>query len=167
MVGMDEISRILLVNDVFNAVGGLCGLVVVVLILGLARFDGGLLDRFSIRFSLAISLVDFLKALAIVLSGKATYHPSLCILSAFSVNWLLLVYLFLNVAIAANLQMVFLSGRVCTRSRERISWILCLAMATVIMLVPLGKNGLKFLIPSAGQIRRRVWNRDMWVYRAV
>lgn len=137
---MDELERLLLVNDIFNVIGGACGLAAVLLIVGLTSHNRAMMDRFSIRFTLAISLVDFLKAVAIPLAGKANAHPALCVVAAFSVNWLLLLYLFLNVAIAANLQMVFLSGKVASPSRERACWLLCFAMATAITLIPLGKQ---------------------------
>ncbi|KAI0236416.1 hypothetical protein L0F63_003290 [Massospora cicadina] len=116
----------------------LCGLLAVMIILAVTRYCRALMDRFSIRFTLAISLVDFLKALAIYLTSKASLNPVLCVASSFAVNWLLLVYLFLNVAIAANLQMVFINGKVNTPSRERTFWALSFAAATAIMLVPLG-----------------------------
>ncbi|KAI0217360.1 hypothetical protein L0F63_001729 [Massospora cicadina] len=120
------------INVYTNAVSGACGLMAVALILTINLIDHRLLDRVSIRFTLAISLVDFLKAGMIATYGKISPAEPLCTLIAFSTQWLTLLYLFLNVAIAVNLQLVFVRGYAFNPLWERAYWFTSFFMATIL-----------------------------------
>ncbi|KAJ9053446.1 hypothetical protein DSO57_1024064 [Entomophthora muscae] len=119
-------------NLYINAVSGTCGLVVVGLVLLINIIDPRLMDRVSIRFTLAISFVDFLKAGMIVAYSKHFSGGLLCTVVAFSTQWLTLLYLFLNVAIAINLQLVFVKGYAFNPVWERLYWITSFFMATIL-----------------------------------
>ncbi|KAI0218606.1 hypothetical protein L0F63_004714 [Massospora cicadina] len=138
-----ELRVLNIVNVILNGLSGGCGLVVVVALITLILIQPEAMNRVSIRFTLAVSLVDFLKAVAIIFYIFVNVEGSICVGLAFATQWLTLVYLSLNVAIAINLQLVFVEGRPFDSRWERRYWVGSLLLPSLIMVVPLtlGKLG--------------------------
>lgn len=126
-------------NVLLNLVSGGCGLLVVVLLGVLMAIQPRAMDRVSIRFTLAISLVDFIKAATIALYAVKHVDDAKCVALAFGTQWLTLLYLGLNVSIAINLQRVFVDARPFDPRWERHYWLASLLVPTLVLGIPLGK----------------------------
>ncbi|KAI0243577.1 hypothetical protein L0F63_004510 [Massospora cicadina] len=144
MITKEEEAVLIKVNLVLNVVSGLCGLAVVVILVSIWRRDSELMDRVSIRLNMGISLVDFLKAMAILVYTEFKTDNYICVGISFSIHWLTLVYLFLNAMIALNLQLVFLCALPNNPSWESKYWAVSLVFPTLIMVIPLSFNRLGF-----------------------
>ncbi|KAJ9062155.1 hypothetical protein DSO57_1013628 [Entomophthora muscae] len=144
------------VNFALNVVSAVCGLLAVVIIGGCMSCRS--MDRVSIRFTLAISVVDVVKSLAIVFYNNYSQDDALCTGLSFVINCLTLVYIFLNTAVALNLQLVFCHGMML--DIEGLLWAGSIGIPVMLLAVPLaaGKLGLQeengfceFRNPSSGE----------------
>lgn len=141
---MDPLDDLLgRLNTALNLVSAACGLLVVVIIVGCMAVSYASMDRVSIRFTLAVSVVDVAKALVIVFYNDHSQDDAFCTAVSFAVHYLTLVYLFLNAAVALNLQLVFFHGLLL--DVEWLLWVGSLGLPGVLLLVPLlaGKLGLQ------------------------
>ncbi|KAJ9066874.1 hypothetical protein DSO57_1005254 [Entomophthora muscae] len=131
-------------NFWLNLVSVVCVLVVVAVIFGCMCVSYEIMDRVSIRFTLAISIVDVLKALSIMLYIKYGEDGAICSAIGFSFYYFTLVYLFLNVAVALNLQLVFIHGIVL--GKERLMWAVSLGLPLLLLAPPLfsGRFGMTY-----------------------
>ncbi|KAJ9066887.1 hypothetical protein DSO57_1005267 [Entomophthora muscae] len=94
------------------------------------------MNRRSIRFTLAISVCCW--SYNVVLEDGVV-----CEGISFAFHYLTLVYFFLNVAVALNLQLVFVHGVIAGKKHELIYWYVCIGLPYVLLLFPLsaGKIG--------------------------
>ncbi|KAJ9066877.1 hypothetical protein DSO57_1005257 [Entomophthora muscae] len=131
-------------NLSLNLASVVCGLVVVAVIFGCMCVSYEIMDRVSIRFTLAISIVDVLKALSIMLYIKYGEDGAICSAISFSIYYFTLAYLFLNVAVVLNLQLVFVRGIV--YDKEWLLWEVSLGLPLLLLAPPLfaGKFGITY-----------------------
>ncbi|KAJ9066932.1 hypothetical protein DSO57_1005008 [Entomophthora muscae] len=103
-----------------------------------------IMDRVSIRFTLAISIVDVLQALIFLFLIKYKEDGAICSGIGFSSFYLTLTYLFLNAAVALNLQLVFVHGIVF--DKEWLMWTVSLGFPLLLLAPPLfaGRFGLTY-----------------------
>ncbi|KAJ9070679.1 hypothetical protein DSO57_1005206 [Entomophthora muscae] len=145
---MDSFSyhtRILITcNYIFNVASTLCGALTVLVILGAMFIDRRAMDRLSIRFTLAIAALDAVKALTILFYTEFHEDGPACTFISLFLHWQTLFYLFLNVCISLNLQLVFIHGLLLGKPFEVFMWIAALSMSTILMLIGLttGKYGM-------------------------
>ncbi|KAJ9053648.1 hypothetical protein DSO57_1022293 [Entomophthora muscae] len=130
-------------NDVLNKASIVCGLLVVIIILGCMCVSCSSMNRRSIRFTLAISVVDVLKAAVLLVYNEVDEDGMVCEGISFAFHYLTLVYFFLNVAVALNLQLVFVHGVIAGKKHELTCWYVCIGLPYVLLLFPLsvGKIG--------------------------
>ncbi|KAJ9066882.1 hypothetical protein DSO57_1005262 [Entomophthora muscae] len=122
-------------NLCLNLASVVCGLIVVAVIFGCMCVSYEIMDRVSIRFTLAISIVDVLKALTILFYTEYREDGAICSAISFSIYYFTLAYLFLNVAVALNLQLVFIHGMVF--GKERLMWAVSLGLPLLLLAPPL------------------------------
>ncbi|KAI0217468.1 hypothetical protein L0F63_001242 [Massospora cicadina] len=132
---LDIAAHINLVVNAFSAVGAI---LVVTAILGGMAMDSKTMDRVSIRFTLAISIVDFFKAIVNILGAQIELDILSCTLLDTFNQWLDLFYLFLNVSIAVNLQLVFIHGFSFNAMWERTYWMVSFGLSVFLSLFPIG-----------------------------
>ncbi|KAI0223242.1 hypothetical protein L0F63_005147 [Massospora cicadina] len=138
-----EIGALLyLLNVSLNVASAICGLAVMAIILICMWISKDSMNRVSIRFTLGISVVDVLRAVTVLLYNQFTEDGVWCVGISFTYHYLTLVYFFLNVAVALNLQLVFVHGLVFRRRRERVYWIVSLMFPIVLLAFPLGAHRL-------------------------
>ncbi|KAJ9053642.1 hypothetical protein DSO57_1022287 [Entomophthora muscae] len=127
-----------------NLVSVVCGLVVVAVIFGCMCVSYEIMDRVSIRFTLAISIVDVLKAFSIMLFTKCREDGAICSAIGFSFYYFTLVYLFLNMTVALNLQLVFIHDIVF--GKEKLMWAVSLGLPLLLLAPPLfsGRFGMTY-----------------------
>lgn len=100
----------------------------------------GEMKRVSVRLTQGVSLVVLLKAGVMLLFMYTSTAGAVCTGLSFAVHWLSLLYVFLGVAMAANLHSVALRGAKPHPLREPVCWILPLMLATALIGAPLGKR---------------------------
>ncbi|KAJ9058887.1 hypothetical protein DSO57_1007826 [Entomophthora muscae] len=118
-----------------NLASVMCGLVVVAVVTGCMCVSYEIMDRVSIRFTLAISMVDVLKALIILFHLNYREDGAICSCISFLTYYFTLAYLFLNVAVALNLQFVFVHGILF--DKEWLMWAVSLGLPLLLLAPPL------------------------------
>src|SRR5690349_7388665 len=83
-------------NTTILICSAISGITVVIIILIIGLFDSKLVDRVSLRLTLAISFVDFLRATIMLIYLQHKVGDPLCTLIASSVSILTLTYIFLT-----------------------------------------------------------------------
>ncbi|KXN71056.1 hypothetical protein CONCODRAFT_6288, partial [Conidiobolus coronatus NRRL 28638] len=126
-----------IMNSAFNGISLLSGLYVVIMFSLMALYDRRLVDRLSLRLNVAISGVDMLRAVNMMVYSMHDKDDLLCKLNSFSLNWTILMYVFFTCSIAANLQLVFLMEYSFTAWWEYLYWFIPIALATTLSLIPL------------------------------
>jgi len=141
----DEANRIFtIINLVLNSASIFCG-VLVCLIIGLIRlYDKSLVDRVSLRLTAAVSTVDTIKAAAYIIFTFVATPGAACGATAWLVLFLTNLYTFLSVAIAFNLQWLFLLGKRVHPNLEKSYFVVSvlLALATTVPPWAAGRLGL-------------------------
>lgn len=139
---MDDTTTaiLVLINNILNPLQAFCGLLVVVIILTATHLNRSAMNRISIRFTLAISIVDVLKAAAIILYTANSGQEGLwCVVLPLAMHWLILVYFSLNVVVALNLQLVFIHGVTIGRKFEAWYWVISLLLPTILVSITLSE----------------------------
>lgn len=121
-----------------NAASIGCGLLVVLMIVAGSVANRALVDRVSLRLTLAISAVDVGKATAMLLYSHADGDTFGCAMISFAIQWFTLVYLLLNSAILLNIQLICFHGIAFKRGMELAYWVVCFSLPTLLLLPPLG-----------------------------
>ncbi|ORX63889.1 Serpin-domain-containing protein [Basidiobolus meristosporus CBS 931.73] len=93
-------------------------------------------DRVSFRIAFLISWVDLFYAIFLILSYVSAGPTSFCTFVAWGALWTDLLYIFLNIIVALNLQVVFLHGTEKIRHFENLLVCGSFICATVISLGP-------------------------------
>ncbi|KAI0233915.1 hypothetical protein L0F63_001422 [Massospora cicadina] len=135
-------------NYVLNVACILCGLSAATIILMVMWLDRAAMDRVSIRFTLAVAVVDALNAGMILFYTLIHDDTGFCTFISLASHWLMLFYLFLNVCIALNLQLVFVHGLVLGRRFEYSLWAGTFLLPTVLMLFGLASGRYGFDVDS-------------------
>lgn len=128
------------INTYLNVASAAAALCVVAMILGAMALDRKTMNRVSIRITLAISVLDVGRAVGQILLYRARPVGVGCVAADFAMHWMMLAYLFLNMSIAANLQLIFLAGHGFDPRWERAYWAISFGAATLLALVPPGKQ---------------------------
>ncbi|KAJ9070680.1 hypothetical protein DSO57_1005207 [Entomophthora muscae] len=132
--------RILVVlNYVLNSASIIGGILTAAIILGTICFDRKVMNRVSLRFTLAVAIVDVAKAAAILAITKIHEDSTMCTLVALLTHWLTLVYLLLNTCVVLNLQLILVHGWVPGKKFEQSLWAVALLIPTILMSIGQGK----------------------------
>ncbi|KAJ9068775.1 hypothetical protein DSO57_1025247 [Entomophthora muscae] len=124
-------------SNLMNMASLLSGLLVITIVMFVRWVDKRLLGRLSLRLALAISITDVLRAIAILINKIFHISGTFCTILALSIPWLTLVYIFLAVSIALNLQLVILKGKPFRKKWEPYYWGLVFFSSTLIVIFPL------------------------------
>ncbi|KAJ2956856.1 hypothetical protein NQZ79_g7375 [Umbelopsis isabellina] len=132
------------INVIGNSLSVASGMIVLIVIFALRLYDKQLVDRVSLRLSAAISVTDIISSAALLIYTYVTVEGGACILSPFLIIFLTNLFLFLTVAIAFNLQHLFLHQRYYNPSFEKWYYILAIGAAAITAIIPLaaGRLGL-------------------------
>ncbi|KAK9719226.1 hypothetical protein K7432_004947 [Basidiobolus ranarum] len=105
-------KEILLKNTslLLNSLSAITSLLTVALITAIYFYNAKYADRVSFRIAFLIAWVDFLYAIFLILSYTEVGPTNLCTFVAWGALWSDLLYIFLNIIVALNLQVVFLHG---------------------------------------------------------
>ncbi|KAJ9069743.1 hypothetical protein DSO57_1015427 [Entomophthora muscae] len=129
------------VRVLLNGASCVCGGILSLLILVGMWYSRHLMDRVSVRLTLGLAIASAAKALALLV-----YFPksAWCAGQAFVVQWALLAYVMLSVAVGLNLQLVFVQGISFEPRWEIAYWVSALTLPTALSVVPLlaGKSEL-------------------------
>lgn len=126
------------INTALNMLSLVSGLVVVGMILVGMHWRPRLMERVSLRFTLAISATDAVRALSFLLYAHNRDPGVYCTLLSYSNQSLTLMYLFLTVSIAVNLQLAFVKPAVARW--EGAYWLVPVLAALVLPALPMGKG---------------------------
>ncbi|KAJ9058865.1 hypothetical protein DSO57_1007803 [Entomophthora muscae] len=121
-----------------------CGMLVVLMIVVGGVVNRALVDRVSLRLTLAISVVDVAKAIVLVLYMYMDQDTFTCSLVSFFIQWFTLVYLLLNSAILFNMQLIYFQGVSFKRSLEAGYWLFCFLFPTLLLVPPLAAGRLGY-----------------------
>ncbi|RUP45365.1 hypothetical protein BC936DRAFT_148267, partial [Jimgerdemannia flammicorona] len=92
----------------------------------------------SLRLSLALSITDLISSIALeIYTFSESSHGSVCTFAPFLIVWLSNQYLFLSVAIAFNLQYLFLFKRYFNPAFEKWYYILSVGLSLLSAALPL------------------------------
>ncbi|CAM0136880.1 unnamed protein product [Umbelopsis sp. WA50703] len=132
------------INVIGNSLSVASGMIVLIVIFALRMYDKQLVDRVSLRLSAAISVTDVISSAALLIYTYVTVEGGACLLSPFLIIFLTNLFLFLTVAIAFNLQHLFLHQKYYNPSFEKWYYILSVGLAAVTGIIPLaaGRLGL-------------------------
>ncbi|KAJ9051139.1 hypothetical protein DSO57_1019767 [Entomophthora muscae] len=134
----DFLETSALVAIVLSSLSVVGALLVMMAIVGGMLLDKKTMDRVSIRFTLAISVMDFIKALSTIFAPSSILKIKACTMLECLSQWTTLFYLFLNMAIAINLHLVFIKGKSFNPMWEKAYWIGAFALATLLSVIPIG-----------------------------
>lgn len=124
---------------ILNSVG-LASAVLVVVVMGFLRCHRpSLVDRVSLRLQWAIALVDIGKHI-LLYQVRQEASTSMCAAIGFLMCFLDQVYFMLNIAIVANMQLMFVHNKFPRSSWEFKYWCASFGVATLITAPPLGTN---------------------------
>ncbi|KAI8576729.1 hypothetical protein K450DRAFT_274424 [Umbelopsis ramanniana AG] len=105
----DEANKIFtIVNLCVNSIGMFCAVMVCIILLLVRLYDKTLVDRVSLRLTAAVSTVDAVKSAAYIIFTFVATPGAACGATAWLILFLTNLYTFLSVAIAFNLQWLFL-----------------------------------------------------------
>lgn len=141
----DEANRIFSILNLCINSAGIAGGVLVCLIIALIRlYDKSLVDRVSLRLTAAVSTVDAIKAAAYIIFTFVATPGAACGATAWLILFLTNLYTFLSVAIAFNLQWLFLQGKRVHPHLEKAYFLvsILLAVATTVPPWAAGRLGL-------------------------
>ncbi|OZJ04593.1 hypothetical protein BZG36_02767 [Bifiguratus adelaidae] len=131
----EEANRIfMLINLVLNPLSILGGLTVCTVVLMIRLYEKSLMDRVSLRLTVVVSAIDAVKAAAYIIFTFVATPGETCAATSWLVLFLTNAYTFLSVAIAFNLQWIFLHRHSVRPWLESAYFILAfgLALATTI-----------------------------------
>ncbi|KAI9292783.1 hypothetical protein K502DRAFT_65065 [Neoconidiobolus thromboides FSU 785] len=131
-------------NVSLNVISSVASIIVIAVIVFISIYDRRLMDRVSLRFTLAISIVDLLKAILILIYIFIDAPGAACVAVAYLIPGFTLLYMFLTICIALNLQLTFVNGLRFNSKWERWYWAISIIGAFGIMAVPLATNQLGF-----------------------
>ncbi|KAJ9087267.1 hypothetical protein DSO57_1034782 [Entomophthora muscae] len=132
--------RVLVVlNYVLNSASIIGGTLTAAIIIATMCFDRKIMNRVSLRFTLAVAIVDVAKAAAILAITKIHEDSTMCTLVALITHWLSLVYLLLNTCVVLNLQLILVHGLVPGKKFEQSLWAIALMIPTILMSIGQGK----------------------------
>ncbi|RUS20546.1 hypothetical protein BC937DRAFT_94981 [Endogone sp. FLAS-F59071] len=121
-------------------------------------YDKKLVDRVSLRLSLSISITDFLQAIALELwAFSSDFNDTGCAGVTFLVVWLSNQYLFLSVAIAVNLQYLFLYKKPFNPALEKWYYIFAISLSLLSGAIPLAAG--RF---GADQAQQACWYKPSY-----
>lgn len=125
-------------NVYLNGVSILAACAVITIFFFMRVYNKKLVDRVSLRLSLAISITDLLSAASLeVYSFSDNLTGSGCKGVAFVMIWFSNQYLFLSVAIAFNLQYLFLHKKLFNPALEKWYYIFSIGLSLLSALIPL------------------------------
>ncbi|KAI9296413.1 hypothetical protein K502DRAFT_359187 [Neoconidiobolus thromboides FSU 785] len=127
-----------------NVISAVASIIVITMMVFVYVIDRRLMDRVSLRFTLAISIVDFLKAVSILIYIFVDTPGVECVLLAYLIPVFTLLYMFLTICIALNLQLTFVNGLRFNSKWEKWYWCVSIVSAFGIMAVPLAMDQLGF-----------------------
>ncbi|CAG8637541.1 12487_t:CDS:2, partial [Ambispora leptoticha] len=132
----DQVNLIIQFNIDLSITSIIGGLLVLLVIASMWRYDKKLVNRVSLRLTAVISFVDVLNAIALIIYTNYTPDDTpLCTGIAAALSFFPQVYLFLTVMIAFNLQLVFLHRRKISKFSDR--WYIPVAiLAALVCNVP-------------------------------
>ncbi|KAJ9079838.1 hypothetical protein DSO57_1031427 [Entomophthora muscae] len=130
------------VNTTLNVVSLVSGLAVVVMILVGRKQRPTMMNRVSIRFTLAISAVDAVRAVSFLIYAYNRDTGFICTLLSYSNQSLTLMYLFLTASIAANLQLAFINHT--APKQGYLFWCVSVLAALVLPALPMAAGRLGF-----------------------
>ncbi|RUS19064.1 hypothetical protein BC937DRAFT_88031 [Endogone sp. FLAS-F59071] len=123
-------------NIYLNSASIACGLAVIVIVLLIRSYDPKLVDRVSLRLTVVISAVDVIKGVAYIVFTFIATPGFWCGFTSWLVLFLTNYYTFLSVAIAFNLQWVFLHKRPVYKWLEKFYFILSFVLSLVTSVAP-------------------------------
>ncbi|ORY04617.1 hypothetical protein K493DRAFT_333861 [Basidiobolus meristosporus CBS 931.73] len=124
------------ITILLNCLSASTSLLIIVLITAIYSYNSKYADRVSFRIAFLISWVDLFYAIFLILSYVSAGPTSFCTFVAWGALWTDLLYIFLNIIVALNLQVVFLHGTEKIRHFENLLVCGSFICATVISLGP-------------------------------
>ncbi|KAJ9077808.1 hypothetical protein DSO57_1013233 [Entomophthora muscae] len=129
-----------LIINVLNIVSLLAAVAVVVVILGAKLVDRRSVDHVTIRITLAISILDIMAFITHVCKTTLDLQDMQYFAAQSLQHWLLLAYLFLNMSIAVNLQLVYVHEYEFNPTWEQLYWVVSFVLATLSALAAPGNH---------------------------
>ncbi|KAI9298069.1 hypothetical protein K502DRAFT_362658 [Neoconidiobolus thromboides FSU 785] len=132
------------VYPIMAQVSAILAAVVVITMVSLVIYDHKLVNRISLRLQTMISLIDIWTHTAYMWMRLFDYEGPMCTFIGWSLIFFPLLYIFYNVVVAVNLQLVFLHNIKITNRIEAAYWIGPILLAFILATVPLAAGGLGY-----------------------
>lgn len=125
MLSSAQTDNIWSINFFGSVLSVLGAFFVEVVILAIALYDKKLVDRVSLRLNAFISLVDLIRAVAMIATSTLyIQNTKWCSILPFILIWMMNLWYFLIACIAYNLHLLFVVGKPPRESREKWYYIL-------------------------------------------
>ncbi|KAJ9052092.1 hypothetical protein DSO57_1037620 [Entomophthora muscae] len=135
MNGTEFMGMLRVTKNVINGISLVGGLSVAVMIFSAMVVDKKSMDRVSIRITLVISILDIFAAGFNIYGLGEDVEGIAYPMYETVVRWIALAYLFLNMSIAVNLQLVYVHEYAFDPRWERLYWFMSFGMATAFSMV--------------------------------
>ncbi|KAG0167707.1 hypothetical protein DFQ28_005787 [Apophysomyces sp. BC1034] len=123
-------------NLVLNSLSIAGGSLVCIILLLIRAYDKSLVDRVSLRLTAVVSAVDAIKAAAYIVFTYVATPGAACGGTAWMILFLTNLYTFLSVAIAFNLQWIFIQGKGVEAYLEIVYFSVSIGLALVTSVTP-------------------------------
>ncbi|KAI9281328.1 hypothetical protein BC943DRAFT_329642 [Umbelopsis sp. AD052] len=131
-------------NTTLNPASIVCGSIVCSILLAIRAYDKSLVDRVSLRLTAVVSAVDVIKAAVYIIFTYIVTPGAACSTTAWLVLFLTNLYTFLSVAIAFNLQWIFLHKNQIHRHLEAAYFSVSITLAFITTIPPLAAGRLGY-----------------------
>ncbi|OZJ01539.1 hypothetical protein BZG36_05553 [Bifiguratus adelaidae] len=139
-----QAESIVRINDGINAASIVCAVLVLLVIFCVWLYNRKLVDRVSLRLSAAISATDLVNSAAIIIYSNVSAAGGVCKLAPFLIVWLTNQYILFTVAIAFNLQYLFLNERPFNPYFEKYYYIFAIGLSLLTAILPLAADRFGF-----------------------
>ncbi|KAI9291500.1 hypothetical protein K502DRAFT_326261 [Neoconidiobolus thromboides FSU 785] len=132
-------SALPLVSNILNSISATSSLIVIVIFSTLGFYRPKLIDRVSLKLQFGISVIDLLNSFFALFHHSVKSGP-FCVFIGFWRAFGEEMYCLLNIAIAVNLQLVFIHSFPPKKKWELFYWFGPILTASVLSFIPLGMN---------------------------
>ncbi|KAI9290452.1 hypothetical protein K502DRAFT_354042 [Neoconidiobolus thromboides FSU 785] len=132
----EAVNNLSSISNGLNILSVVSSVIVLVFFIITAIFEQKLINRTSLRLQVGVSIVNLLNA-AFALQHHTVKTGNFCKFIAFWRNFGEQMYCFLNIAIALNLQLIYIQSKKPKRVWEQLYWGLSLTLSLALSFVPL------------------------------